>query len=122
MRGCGVKQGGPWKHANEFGFQPGSYVDTLKGFPTWQNGKGPDTGVGQQLKAVAVSWLELERGSGNDREGSCQSSIKLESWPYVVVCVCNVSTWGLRQESHELKPGANTKAGIQGTGGCYFQE
>lgn len=46
-------------------------MDTLKGFPLGRMGKGPDTGVGQYLKAVAVSWLELERGRGNDREGSC---------------------------------------------------
>lgn len=38
-------------------------------------------------------------------EGLCLSSIKLESWPYVVMCVCNVSTWSLRQENHELELG-----------------
>lgn len=84
MRGCGVKQGGPWKHAKEFGFQPGSYGDTLKGFPTWQSGKGPDTGVDQYLKAVAVSWHELERGSGNDQEGLRLSSLG-HMWQFVSV-------------------------------------
>lgn len=53
-------------------------------------------------------------------EGLCLSSIKLESWPYVVMCVSNVSTWSLRQENHELELGADIKAGIQESGGLLF--
>lgn len=40
----------------------------------------------------------------------------------MVVHSCNVSTSSLRQENHELEgqPGADIKAGIQGTGGLLF--